>query len=97
MNLPSRYWAPDENAETAPDLTHEQRLWCVRRIEPNWCLYWPTVDAAFSALQYRPEMDRLIAEIDEDTAELARLDCSDLGEWLEEIARVPALLRRQAN
>ena len=97
MNLPSRYWAPDENAEIAPELTHAEKLWCIRRCCPDWRLYHDSVDQAFTALEHRPEMAKLIEEVDEDNAEVARLDCSDLGEWLEAIAMTPALMRRQAG
>lgn len=88
---------PDEECAMADDLTHAEKLWCVRRCCPDWALYYDTVDEAFTALEHRPEMDKLIAEIDADNAEVARLDCSDLGEWLEAIAMTPVLLRRQAG
>ena len=98
MNLPARYWHPDENAPDAPELSHDDKLWCVRQLLPDWGLYHETVDEAFHALRHRPEMDKLIAEVDEDNLELARLDCSDLGEWLEAIANpLPALMRRQCG
>lgn len=97
----NRCWI--ENAPMADELSYDDKLWCVRMLLPDWPLYHETVDEAFHALRHRPEMDKLIQEVDEDNA--AALDYHD--DWLVEPLSLPdicrpwtetvALLKKQAG
>ena len=72
MNLPARYWHPDENAEILPDLTEDERRWILHRIDPTWCLDMTLDEAwAYHERVNEPQMDALIREVDEDNREAA--------------------------
>lgn len=100
MNLPARYWSPDENAPTAEDLTEADRAWILDRTDPTWKQRTYSVEAAWQELYpaNADKMEALIAEVDDDNRQAEWLDCGEtLADVIAGIGMTPALMKRQAG